>query len=370
MIEPRPEIREMPGYTPGRSIAAVMRERGIADVIKLASNESVWGPSPQVREAIVDAARDLFHYPEVIPPGLGSALAEHAGMDPSSILVGNGADEILRLAATAYVGPGDEVIYPVPSFAAYPYGARLTGGTPVPVPLDAEGAMDLPRMAAAIGKKTRLVYLCTPNNPTGGIFREEAWQAFLNAADDRVLIVVDQAYREFVDDPAYASVEAAIRDGRPVVMVRTFSKLYGLAGARIGWCAAPPGVIDLLRRVREPFSVGTLAIRAAGAALADQAYARAVRAETLRLRTWLADELSARGYSLFPSQANFLTIKIGGDDRELAARLESLGVIVRPTQSFGLDGCLRVTIAPQPLLERFLSALDAVVALVKPTPNR
>lgn len=370
MIEPRPEVRTMPGYTPGRSIAAVMRERGITDVIKLASNESVWGASPRVREAIASAAADLHHYPEVIPADLGAALAAHSGTDPASILVGNGADEILRLAATAYVNPGDEVIYPVPSFAAYPYGARLMGGTPVPVPLDGEGRMDLPRMAAAIGPKTRLIYLCTPNNPTGGIFSEDAWQAFLARADDRALIVVDQAYREFVDDPSYAAVESAIRDGRPVVMVRTFSKLYGLAGARIGWCAAPPPVIDLLRRVREPFSVGILAIRAAEAALADQEYAGRVRSETLSLRAWLARELSTRGYALFPSQANFLTLRVGGDDRELAARLEALGVIVRPTGSFGLAGCIRVTIAPRPLLERFLAALDAVSPLAKSLPAR
>ncbi len=358
MVQPRPEILTMPAYTPGRSIEAVARELGLQDIIKLASNESLWGPSDRVLAAATDSLTSLYRYPEVVPRPLVDLLAERSGFDDDEILVGNGADELLRLVATAYVKPGDQVLYPRPSFAAYAYGASLMGGTGIPVSLNSAGAMDLSEMAERIGPQTSLVYLCSPNNPTGGIVRQKDWETFLDRVNGRALIVVDQAYREFVDDDDYARIEQAIHQGAPVAMVRTFSKLYGLAGARVGWMVARADIIGLLQRVREPFSLNAMAIAAAAEALRDDEYFSRVRQETVALRGWLRHQLESRGLSVLESQANFLTFASPIDAFALAQSLERQGVIIRPTASFGLDGYCRVSIAPKPLLERFLRSLD------------
>ena len=360
MVNPRPETLQMPRYTPGRSVAAVQRERGLEEVIKLASNESLWGPSPNVLIAAQESLLDLYEYPEVVPVPLMAALSRHSGFEPENLLMGNGADELLRIAATAYVVPGDEIVFPTPSFAAYAFNAGLTGGVPIPVGLHPDGRIDLELVAEKVTPRTRLIYLCSPNNPTGGIFGHRAWVKFLNAMGSDRLIVVDQAYREYVDDSDYADVEGAIRQGRPVAMVRTFSKLYGLAGARIGWMAADPAVIDFVSRVREPFSLNTVAIAAATRALRDRTYYEQVRKETLTLRSWLREQLTSRGYKVLPSQANFLTFDCKDDAGAFAGRIEERGVIIRPTTSFGLARHCRVSIAPKPALERFLNALDAI----------
>ena len=355
----------MPGYTPGRSIEAVARELGLNDIVKLASNESLWGPSPAVLQAAQNALSRLHQYPEVIPIDLVNALVQHSGFSQDHLLVGNGADELLRLVATVYVRPGDRVLYPQPSFAAYAYGASLMGGRGVPIALTSKGHMDLDAMAEQVDESTSLIYLCSPNNPTGGIFRQRAWDTFLTRVAHRAVIVVDQAYREFVDDPGYAHIEDDIQAGAPVVMVRTFSKLYGLAGARIGWLAAPPEIIQLLMRVREPFSLNTIGLAAALKALEDHEYFDRVQRETLQLRGWLRRELEERGYRLLDSQANFLTFDCQMDALGLAKLMERKGVIIRPTTSFGLDGHCRVSIAPRPLLERFLQALDEVTSSIR-----
>lgn len=361
LVEPRSEVSAMPVYTPGRSIDSVAREVGASDIVKLASNESLWGPSERVLAAARKSLDRLNYYPEMTPGALVDALAQHSGFTEEHILVGNGADELLRLVAMAYVSPGDRVLYPIPSFSAYAYGARLMGGHQVPVPLSVDGHADLDAMVGHVDDHTPLIYVCNPNNPTGGIFRQQEWDIFLSRVANRALVVVDQAYREFVDDPEYARIEDDIRQGAPVVMVRTFSKLYGLAGMRVGWLVAAPKVVQILERVREPFSVNVVGISAAIEALKDQTYVNGVREETLILREWLRERLLQRGYRVLESQANFLTFDPKMDPLTVAQRLEQLGIIVRPTTSFGLDGHCRVTIAPRPLLERFLEALDRVV---------
>lgn len=362
MVEPRDEILTMPGYTPGRSVEMVARELGLKDVIKLASNESLWGTSERVLAAASRSLLSLYQYPEVVPLPLVELLAERSGFSPDEILVGNGADELLRLVATVYVKPGQKVIYPTPSFAAYAYSASLMGAQGVAVSLQANGAMDLEAMADRIDSNTALVYLCSPNNPTGAIFRQQEWDHFLERVEGRALIVVDQAYREFVDDKDYARIEDAIQQGLAVAMVRTFSKLYGLAGARVGWAAAPAPVIDLMRRVREPFSLNAIGIAAATEALRDCEYFDHVRQETLALRRWLQTELTRRGLNVLESQANFLTFACPIDATEMARRLEQQGIIIRPTTSFGLPQHCRVSIAPKPMLERFVHGLDRILA--------
>lgn len=360
MIAPRDQVARMAPYVPGRSIETVQQETGRKDLVKLASNESLWGPSPRALEAARASLADVFHYPEVHPPRLTAAIARIHGFSPDEILVGNGGDELLRILAAAYTAPGLRVLYPTPSFSQYAFSAELAGAESVPVRLTADGRMDLLAMLDAVDDRTRLIYLCSPNNPTGGIFSQKAWDEFLGRLPDHVLTVVDQAYGEFADDPAYAVIAPAIRSGRPVAVVRTFSKIYALAGLRVGWMAAPPEVIEMLKRIREPFSVNVVAQSAALAAMLDREYLSQVGSETRSGRERLATELTRRGFSVFPSQANFVTFDTGRDAQAIARAFEREGVIVRPTTSFNMPHHIRVTVGPEWALTRFLSALDRI----------
>ncbi|MDA8193434.1 MAG: histidinol-phosphate transaminase [Thermaerobacter sp.] len=360
MIRPRAVIEQMPGYTPGRSEFQVRRETGVADIVKLASNESLWGPSPLAVAAAQQSLTAIARYPEVRPPKLLARLAAVHGFAPEETVVGNGADELLRLLAAAYLEPGLEAVMPTPSFSQYAYATRLAGGTPVPVTITPDGRMDLAAIAAALTPATRLVYLCSPNNPTGGIIRQAEWEGFLRALPDHVLVVFDAAYHEFIEDPEAADVAASIRQQAPVVMIRTFSKIYGLAGLRVGWAAGPPDVMATLQKTREPFSVNVVAEAAATAALGDQDYVSQVRIHTLAARRRFVQCVAERDLVCYPSQANFVTLATDGDPREVARRLEQQGIVVRPTTSFGLDRHIRVTLAPAPVMARFWEAWDAV----------
>lgn len=362
MIEPRKALAELAGYTPGRSTAQVQRELGLKEVIKLASNESLWGPSPLAVKKAQSALNEVFRYPEVRPPELILALAQTHGFSPDQIIVGNGADEILRLLGEAYLEPGTSALYPSPSFSAYAFSITLAGAQGSAVATTAEGAMDLDAMAERVTPTTRLLFLCTPNNPTGGIIRQSAWKRFLDHLPDHVLVVVDGAYHEFVDDPLVPDFRTAVKNDPRVVWVRTFSKIYALAGLRIGWAAAAPEVIRALYKVREPFSLNLVGEHAARGALEDVEHFSRVRQETLDARQYLIEELRGRRLKPLPTQANFVTVAVPADGRHIAGALERRGFVVRPTESFGLDAHIRITVAPRPVLQRFLAALDQVLS--------
>lgn len=360
MIAPRPEVAAMPPYVPGRSIETVAHETGRADLLKLASNESLWGPSERAISAAREALAEVYRYPEVHWEPLLQALGRVHGLPADHLVVGNGADELLRILAAAYLGPGDHVIVPQPSFSQYAFVATLAGATVMAVAVDSNGAMDVEAMAAAVTPATRMLFLCSPNNPTGGIIRQAAWQWLLEALPEHILIVVDQAYGEFITDPDAARIGETIAQGFPVAMVRTLSKAYGLAGLRVGWMAANASITNILRRVRDPFSVNLVALKAALAAVSDQRYLRQVVDETVMGRIELEHALTRRSLRYFPSQANFLTFDCGQDAHACARGFESHGVIVRPCNSFGLNTYLRVTVGPRSTRERFLTALDQV----------
>ncbi len=360
IIDPRPEVAAMSPYTPGMSLSEARRDSGRQQMIKLASNESLWGPSPHALDAARQALDSISYYPMVQEPEFIQALAGRHGFSADQLIVGNGADEILRVVAAAYVRCGDEVIYPTPSFSAYRHSALLAGARPVAVDLASNGANDLDAMLRAVTPRTRLVYLCSPNNPTGTAITPEDWTRYLSAVPASVLTVVDAAYDEFCqgERPAFA---AAVRSGRPVVWVRTFSKLYGLAALRVGWAAAPAQVIRNLLRVREPFSVNSIGWAAAQASLEDETYFSRVLQETLEARQFLAGQLDAMGLRRYRSEANFMTFAVPVADADVARQLRQNGFVVRPTSSFGLAGHIRVTVAPVPVVQAFLSALAAVL---------
>lgn len=359
MISARPELAKMEPYVPGMSLGQARANSGRDQVVKLASNESLWGPSPLALQAAHRAVDQIQYYPVVQESELVQQLAVASSLEPAHIVVGNGADEILRLAAEAFVGPGDEVLFPHPSFPSYIHCALLAGGHPVPVPLLPTGANDLEAILARISPATRLIYLCSPNNPTGVPVDPVVFESFLNRLPDRVLVVVDSAYYEFCQVPQ-PDIAAFIREGRPLLWVRTFSKLYALAALRIGWGAAAPELTTQLFKVRDPFSVNGVGWSAALASLQDRPYFDAVLVESVAARRYLTQALNRLGYECFTSQTNFVTFGVNGDAAQLAQQLLSQGFVVRSTQSFGLDGHIRVTVAPQTVLEDFVSALSGL----------
>ncbi|MCY0881223.1 MAG: histidinol-phosphate transaminase [Firmicutes bacterium] len=361
-IKIRPSIQSIAPYVPGRSIETVQRSAGSLSLVKLSSNESLWGAPPAAQAAAQAACRNLNYYPPKQSDALLHALSHIHQIPADHLLLGNGADELLRLLAESFVDPGQEIILPSPSFSAYEHAAALQNARTIRIGLTPEGAMDLEAFADAVTENTRLIYLCHPNNPTGGAVSQTAWDHFIRQLPDHVLVVVDQAYAEFMDDPHAANVVPDILQGKSVAMVRTFSKIYGLAGLRIGWLAAPLDVIDALNRSREPFSVNAIALAAALPAVQSTDFLHHVQKETLESRRFLFDEFTARNLTPWPSQANFLTVPVPHHVPQWADRLESEGFIVRPTDSFGLPDHVRITVAPLPIARRFITAWDHAAA--------
>ncbi|MCY0877947.1 MAG: histidinol-phosphate transaminase [Firmicutes bacterium] len=362
-LKPRPEIDALPPYVPGTSLEEAREATGHQRMVKLASNESLWGPSPEALAALQRSLGQVPLYPPMQDPQLIRQLAQETGLPGDHIILGNGADELLRLAAQAYVNPGEEIIFPTPSFSAYYQCARLVGASPKPVPLGEDGANDLDAVLSQVTANTRLVYLCAPNNPTGAAFPRARWQAYLERVPENVLTVVDGAYLEFCPDEVRPDFIQAIRTAKPVLLVRTFSKLYALAGLRIGWAAGRPELVAPLLKARDPFSVSWPAILAARASLADKPYFARVLEETAEARRWLTQEMAARGYSTFTSHANFVTVDVRQSAQEIAQAMMAQGFVVRPATSFGLPSHVRITVAPKTILLDFLDAWDRVLGI-------
>ncbi len=358
LLDPRPDLWRLPRYQPGRSGEV---DAGAPPAL-LASNESAWGPSPAAIDAVREAASAVHRYPDPGGEQLSQRLAERFRLDPAQILLGDGADQLIRLLALAYVAPGQTAVIPRPSFQAYNLAITVAGGLSVPVALTPDGAVDPHRMVQAVSQATRLVFVCTPNNPTGPAIAAAEVREMVERLERRpVLTVVDEAYQEFVDPlDTLTSALALVRANLPVVVLRTFSKAYGLAGLRIGWAAAPKPVIDVLATVREPFSVNRVALAAAEAALGDTAHLERVVNATRRARRRFLDRVAEKRLIGFDSQANFVTVRGGTAGPELAAAFEREGVMVRATEAFGLARHIRVTMGTDSELERFWAAWASV----------
>jgi histidinol-phosphate aminotransferase len=326
-----------------------------ADTIRLAFNESPLGPFPAAIEAIADHPELAGRYPE-LDGALIARLAALHELDPEMIALGNGADAIIGYLSEAYLRPGDEVVTGWPSFPTYLSDAAKQQATVVRVPLR-DGAMDLEAMAAAIGPRTRLVWVCTPNNPTGGAIGADELDRFLEAVEERVLVVVDEAYIEFCEPGTVADAIADQVRVRPnVASLRTFSKLFGLAGMRVGWLAAPASIAAAVGCSRHYYDVGGLPALAALASLDDPAELRRRRQQNARLRSALQDGLARLGYAWLPSHANFVAVEVGDADA-VSARLLAGGVATRSLAALGAPGLLRVTVGAESGIERLLALL-------------
>jgi len=354
-------IRTLTPYPPGKPIEEVERELGIHDSIKLASNENPLGPSPMAVAAIGAALGNLHRYPDGSAFYLKRRLAERLAVPEDALIVGNGSNEVIELAVRAFLRPGDEAVMADQAFVVYQLVVQAAGGASRIVPLR-DFTHDLEALAAAIGPRTRLVFLGNPNNPTGTIFRRAAWRAFLGRVPERVVVVADDAYAEFVEDPEYPDTIRERGDGRvPVLSLRTFSKLYGLAGLRVGYGIGPAPVVDALERIRQPFNVNSLALVGALAALDDEQHVRRTLAANRAGMAFLTEAFDRLGLAYVPSAANFVLVRVGEGARVYEALLRR-GVIVRPMAVYGFPQHVRVTVGTAAENGRFVEALGAVLA--------
>jgi histidinol-phosphate aminotransferase len=356
----KPCIAKLEPYQPGKPIEELERELGITGALKLASNENPLGPSPKAIAALQHALGEMHRYPDGASHALRQRLAARLDVEPASLVFGCGSDEILELLAKTFVGPGGEVVYAWPSFAMYPIVVNGQGATPVAVPLDAAHVHDLEAMARAITPRTRMVFVCNPNNPTGTSVGAAAFDRFVAGLPSHVVLAIDEAYVEYARREDFPDALAHVRRRPGTIALRTFSKIYGLAGLRIGYGIGDPELVSYLERARHPFNVSLAAQVAALAALDDDAFvarSRAVNAEGIAL---LERELALLGLETTPTDANFVLVRARG--RDTYDRLLRRGVIVRPLGGFGLEGHVRITIGTPAENARLVDALRALRA--------
>jgi histidinol-phosphate aminotransferase len=353
-------VRSIAPYQPGKPISELAREMGLqeAGIVKLASNENPRGIGPRTRAAIEAAIGDLARYPDGNGFELKQALSKRYGVDTASIVLGNGSNDVLELVALAFLGPGRAAVYSQHCFAVYPLATQARGARSIAVPARNFGH-DLEAMAKAIDDETYVAWLANPNNPTGTFARGEEVEAFLRRVPERVLVVLDEAYNEYLPHDLKADSARWLKRHPNLVITRTFSKAYGLAGLRVGYALAHPSVADIMNRVRQPFNVNSLALTAAVAALDDMEFVARSYAENLQGLRQIEEGAQRLGLDFIPSHGNFITVRVG-KAAEVYKRLLRRGVIVRPVAGpYQLPEHLRVTIGTAQENEKFLAALAA-----------
>ena len=357
-------VRELARYVPGKSIEDVARDLNLdpKGIVKLASNENPRGPGAAVLAAIAAAAQEATRYPDGNGFALKAALSTRLGVDAAQIVLGNGSNDILELAAQAFLRPGDEAIYSQHAFAVYPLATRARGAIGVEVPARDYGH-DLPRMRAAITPRTRMIFVANPNNPTGTLVAAAELLDFIASVRPDVLVVLDEAYNEYLEPVDRCDSVGWLARFPNLLVSRTFSKAYGLAALRIGYGIMDAGIADMLNRVRQPFNVNALAQAAALAALADASYVDASRALNRAGLAQLAAGFAALGVEFLPSHGNFVLAKVGNAE-QVYQRLLAQGVIVRPVANYGLPEWLRISVGLPDENARFLDILGSLLGSV------
>jgi histidinol-phosphate aminotransferase len=358
----KPAIADLVPYEPGKPVEEVQRELGLERVVKLASNEGPYGPFPAALEALERSARELNRYPDGGSWRLRTALAERFDVRFEEIAVGAGSDGVVDCLSQAVLDPGDEIVCGWPSFPSYMIDAKKLGATPITVPLS-DHRYDLDAMLEAITPRTKLVYVCNPNNPTGTMNTRAELHAYFDRVPEHVLTVLDQAYLEYIDDPDYPDgIAEYLKAGRKVVVLRTFSKIFGLAGLRVGYALAAPEVVTALGKVRRAFDITTPAQEAALASLNDPEEIERRRRENALQRPEVERILREHGLApVGPAVASFLYCELGEDSRPLFERLLREGVIVRPTHGFGGPNAVRVTVGTSEENAFLGEALDRIL---------
>jgi histidinol-phosphate aminotransferase len=352
-----PHISSLVPYPPGKPIEELEREYGISGSIKLASNENAWGPSPKATTAIKEALQNLHRYPDGSCYYLAQSLADKIGIKPEEIVFGNGSNEIIGLIIAAFLQPGEEVITSHPTFLMYQKLVQVQGGVNTVVNLSNSMHHDLKAILGAVSPLTRMIFLDNPNNPTGTIIDRGDFAAFLEKLPDEIIVVLDEAYVDFVAPELRIDALAYIRGGKPVAALRTFSKAYGLSGLRLGYGIMNAEMAGYLNRVRQPFNVNSLAQVGGVAALADDDHYRMTLQKTREGIAWLRKEVARLGCRPMETHTNFFLIDVKGDGRKLYEHMLHQGVIVRPMNAYGFPNYIRITVGRSDENQRFVDAL-------------
>jgi len=353
-------IFDVEPYRPGKPIDEVKRELKLKKVTKLASNENPYGPSPKVLKAMFQEAKSVNRYPDGGCFYLRQALAKYLSVDADSLIFGNGSDEIIVMAIRAFISEGDEVVIAKPSFLIYDIAARLEGAVIKEVPLK-EFRYDLKGMAAVVTPKTKIIFVGNPDNPAGTFVTEKELVSFLKSVRSDILVFIDEAYFEFVSDKSYPDSIKLMKTYTNVVVTRTFSKMYGLAGLRIGYGMATPEIIGILNRLREPFNINSIAQAAAVACLQDKAYYGRIGREVVSERNKLYRALKKMGLSYSETSTNFILVDVKKDSTAVAGQLLKKGMIVRDMAFWGLKNYLRVSIGTPSENSEFIRTLEVVL---------
>ena len=360
----RRNILEIKPYVPGKPIEEVERELGLTNVIKMASNENPLGPGKKALEAMREAAVKMHLYPDGNCYYLKTELAQKIGVTEENIIVGNGSDEVLKMLGETFLNDGDECIMAIPTFSEYEFVTNLMNAKNIKIPLD-NFRHNLAKMKAAITAKTKMIFICSPNNPTGTIVTKEELDKFFEGLPENIIVVLDEAYYEYVDSPEYHNSLEYLQKGKNVIILRTFSKIYALGGLRIGYGVASKEMIALLNRVREPFNVNQMAQSAALASLKDQAHVE----ESLRVnqegKEFLTSKFKELNISYVPTQANFIFLQIGVDSKRFFQEMLQEGIIIRTGDIFGLPDFIRVTIGTPEQNQRFIEGTMKVLQRLK-----
>ncbi len=352
-------------YQPGKPSDELRREYGVSDIVKLASNENPLGSSPRVHEVLAGKFAELAHYPDGNGFALKQALAERHGVDMAQITLGNGSSDVLEFVVRVFVQPGDEVLFSEHAFAMYPIITQAASAQAVVAPARDWGH-DLEAMYSLISERTRVIFIANPNNPTGTWLPGDELQAFIAAVPERVAVVVDEAYFEYASSPAlgaagYPDTSRWLDRFPNLLVTRTFSKAYGLAGLRVGYSLSHPDMANLMNRIRPPFNVNSLALAAATVALLDEAHVHQAVNLNVEEMERVTDAVTEMGLDFIPSVGNFVSIDVGGNAASVYDALLYAGVIVRPVANYGMPRHLRVTLGLAAENERFLAALRKVL---------
>ena len=355
-----PWLRELVSYEPGKPIEDVARELGLRpeQIIKLASNENPLGPSPKALAAMREMLERAHFYPDGGGYYLREAIAEKLGLERANVILGCGSNEIIECIGKAFLSPGDDIVVSAHAFVVYKLMATLFGARTIEV-ADPGFAHDLDAMLAAVTPATKEIFIANPNNPTGTLLSQEQLDAFMARVPEHIVVVFDEAYFEFLPDPP--DVVKYVREGRNVVVLRTFSKIQGLANLRIGYGLARPELIDILQKTRQPFNANGIAQAGALAGLRDDEHQQRTRELTIAGRTWMQGEFAAMGLEYVPSHANFVLVKVG-DGKAVFGALLKLGIIIRDMTSYGLPEWVRVSIGTTAQNERFMAELRKLLA--------
>lgn len=347
-------------YQAGKPINEVKRELGLDDIVKMASNENPFGCSPKVKEMMTELAQELHLYPDASNFELKKALAEHLGVSTGMIFTGAGSDLLIRAICSMFLDPGDESIMGEVTFQRYEDSTQIMGAKSIKIPMLNHG-LDIDAMISAITDKTRIIWFCSPNNPTGPIIKEKELMSALDRIPEDVMIIMDEAYYEYVTDPEYPQTIPLLDKYKNMIILRTFSKAYGLAGLRLGYGMASEEITRYLNAIIGPFDVNLVAQTAAVAALKDGDFLNMVVAENTAGRDYLSREFERLGLEYIPSQSNFIMVNVEMDDMEGFRELLKRGLIIRPGHLLGMDGWMRVSIGNMDQNKRFIKELEYIL---------